>query len=206
MLYPACHMAAQAVARLVCLMMCCQCAVAAAGTAPESSTVISNEFSLFDFIVKAAVSEQGDVQRVLLAPSTADSRGILLAVSQLLLYEHWARQQGQQGRPARAHRQEHQQGVVFEQQDGECVTYRQFKSLCNQVCSSLLLCALYYQLTSMTSWRFCSPYAATAHSNRVAPLLAVLHPWYGLCVGTCVASFLCSRIQAVTAPCLFVDH
>jgi len=108
----------------------CVCVCTPAGAAPGSSTVINDEPSLFDFIVKAAVSEYGGVQRVLLAPSTADSRAILLAVTQLLLYEQWQRRQ----------RQQQQVSTAAGERGRRQLSYRQLKTLCHQVrvvCASL---------------------------------------------------------------------
>jgi hypothetical protein len=102
------------------------CCAASAGAEPGNSTVISDEPSLFDFIVRAAVSEYGDVQRILLAPSTADSRNILLAITQLLLFEQWQRRQQQQ-------RQQRQQQEPVGEGGPSSMNYRQFKTLCNNV-------------------------------------------------------------------------
>lgn len=117
---------------------CVGCVYACAGAPAGSSAVINNEASLFDFIIRAAASEYGDVQRVLLAPSPADSRGILLAVTQLLLYEQWQRRRQEQ--PQQLLQRQQSQGVVGRQgaaQDNDnsssSMTYRQFKSLCHQV-------------------------------------------------------------------------
>jgi hypothetical protein len=96
-----------------------------AGSAPGTSTVIDDESSLFDFIARAALSEYGDVQRVLLAPSTKDSRDILLAISQLMTFEQC--QQQQQGR------QQQQQQQHTGQGSSSTLTYKELKTLCHQV-------------------------------------------------------------------------
>lgn len=59
----------------------------------QSHTAIYDEASLFDFIVRAAVSSYGTSQKILLAPSTEDTRSILLAVTQLLVHEQHCKQQ-----------------------------------------------------------------------------------------------------------------
>lgn len=93
------------------------------GSGAPSGTVVNDEASLFDLMVRLAVSEQGAVQRVLLAPSPADTCAILLAVTQLLTRQH--------------HTQQQQPGA--EQQPP--TTYQQFKSLCSQVSDWLRVAA-----------------------------------------------------------------
>jgi hypothetical protein len=63
------------------------------------------------------------VQRVLLAPSTKDCRDILLAISQLMLFEQC--QQQQQGR-------QQQQQHTGQGSSGR-LTYKELKTLCHQV-------------------------------------------------------------------------
>jgi hypothetical protein len=111
--------------------MCC---IVSAGAAPGNSTVIIDEPSLFDFIVRAAVSEYGDVQRILLAPSTADSRDILLAITQLLLFEQWQRRQPQQ---LQQRRQQQQQPVGGNGSGPASMYYRQFKTLCHKASTGM---------------------------------------------------------------------
>jgi hypothetical protein len=92
-----------------------------------TSTVIDDDSSLFDFITPAALSEYGAVQRVLLAPSTTDSRDILQAISQLMLFEQW-QQRGQAGR-------------LHQRQQQRCTghglssrpAYKELKAMCHQV-------------------------------------------------------------------------
>ena len=100
-----------------------------AGSAPGTSTVIDDESSLFDFIARAALSEYGDVQRVLLAPSTKDSRDILLAISQLMTFEQHQQQQQQQQRTG--------------QVSSSRLTYKELKALCHQVGWEHLTCVPY---------------------------------------------------------------
>lgn len=71
------------------------------------------------------------MQRVLLAPATSDSRDILLAVTQLLMYEQWQRGQ-QQGRRL----------LQQQQQQRRVLTYRELKTLCNQVMQPAVLFTL----------------------------------------------------------------
>lgn len=66
----------------------------------NSHTAIYDEATLFDFIVRVAVSSYGSIQKILLAPSTGDTRCILLALYQLLIYElQHGQQQFVQQRP-----------------------------------------------------------------------------------------------------------
>jgi hypothetical protein len=85
---------------------------------------------MFDFITRAVLSEYGAVQRVLLAPSTKDSWDILLAISQLMLFEQCQQQQGQAGR---LQQQQQQQRQHAGQGSNSKLTYRELKTLCHQV-------------------------------------------------------------------------
>ena len=111
--------------------------------ASSSQTVINSEATLFDFQIRVAVSPYGAVQKFLLAPSTADTRAIVFAISQLLAYEHHQQNQ-RQGEQQQQQRQGEQQGRQQQQQQqqqrqavlgagGADTSYKDFKGLCQQV-------------------------------------------------------------------------
>jgi hypothetical protein len=121
---------------------------------PGSTTAactVDSEASLFDFIVRAAVSSYGSTQRILLTPTEGDSRGVLLAMSQLLLHEMRQLQLNQQqqhnrqtsGLPQPQQQQQQQQLLAATQ-----TSYPEFSSLCQQVNQRLPRSQLPVELSS----------------------------------------------------------
>jgi hypothetical protein len=102
---------------------------------------VDSETSLFDFIVRAAVSPYGSTQRVLLTPTEGDSRAVLLAMTQLLLHEMQQLQLDQQ-RQAAGLQQQHKLLAASQ------TSYPEFVSLCQQVNQRLPRSQLPFELAS----------------------------------------------------------
>ncbi|KAF6265830.1 hypothetical protein COO60DRAFT_764148 [Scenedesmus sp. NREL 46B-D3] len=122
---------------------------------PGSSTsacTVDSEASLFDFVVRAALSPYGGTQRILLTPTEGDSRAVLLAMSQLLLHEvrqlqlhqHQRQRRQADGSSHPQQQQQHQHQLLAASQ----TSYPEFAGLCQQVNQRLPRSQLPVELSS----------------------------------------------------------
>ncbi|WIA11755.1 hypothetical protein OEZ85_011850 [Tetradesmus obliquus] len=134
---------------------------------PGSSTAactVDSEASLFDFIVRAAVSPYGGTQRILLTPSEGDTRAVLLAMSQLLLHE----MQQLQRHAANSTQQQQQQQQQHKLLAATQTSYPEFASLCQQVNHRLPRSQLPIELCSMAAVSPVSPEVAFSVTRGAA--------------------------------------